>query len=160
MVHLGFSRISDWVKRGLTWEEIKLKLWYAMVVGASTFINFATMTTLQAYGISLPFAAPIAYFFGGQCNFFGHNLVTFRVHPSHGSYVWQRWRRFVVGNLVSLPFNWLGLLAYTSIGFDHVVAFGGALATSGVINWWYNRHFTFADAKNTNQSTSQERSDS
>jgi putative flippase GtrA len=153
---LRFTKISNWVRAGLTWEEIKLKLFYATVVGGSTFINFATKTTLQAYGLPLAIAGPVAYIFGGQCNFVGHNLVTFKVHPSHGSYVWQRWRRFMVGNLISMPFNTLALLVYTSLGLSEFVAFGVALLTSGLINWWYNRHYTFADAKDDPSPKSQE----
>jgi putative flippase GtrA len=153
------TRISAWLRDGLTWKEIKLKILYAMIVGGSTFINFATKTTLLMYDVPLVCAVPVAYFFGGQCNFVGHNLVTFRVHPSHGSYVWQRWRRFTGGNVLSLPFNTVALLLYTGLGLSNVPAFFAALLTSGPVNWWYNRHYSFVDAKSTSQPDSQERGD-
>jgi putative flippase GtrA len=155
VTNLGIAKISGWVRAGLTWEEIKLKLLYGVVVGGSTFINFATKTTLEAYGLPLVLAGPVAYLFGGQCNFVGHNLVTFRVHPSHGSYVWQRWRRFTAGNLISVPFNAAALLVYTGVGLPDIVAFSAALVTSGLINWWYNRHYTFADTKDNQSQPSQ-----
>lgn len=138
-------KASAWVCRGLTWEELKVKLVYlAMNIGCA-LITLSLKTTLQAVGHAPLFvAAPVAFVVGGQLNFGLHNFVTFSFrHPTLEG-VGQRWRRFVVGNVSALGVNLAALAAYRHFGVGDTLAFVLALGTSGVLDWLYNKHFAFA----------------
>lgn len=139
------ASIASWARRGLTWEELKIKLVYAALNIGCAVITVSVKTTLQTVGdVPLFAAATVAFVFGGQLNFGLHNFVTFSFrHPTLQG-VGQRWRRFVVGNITGLLLNLTALAGYKWLGVNDTWAFVLALLTSGAFDWLYNKHFAFA----------------
>lgn len=138
-------KIASWGRRGLTWEELKIKLVYAALNTGCAIVTVSLKTTLQTLGnIPLFVAAPVAFIVGGQLNFGLHNFVTFSFrHPTLEG-VGQRWRRFVAGNIAGLMLNLAALAGYKLLGAGDTWAFVLALLTSGAFDWLYNKHFAFA----------------